>query len=356
MQGFNMGRYYPPDATNPPTFNSSSHPLGTRARKLPQGILTVRFELPFAVWCNTCKPSAIIGQGVRFNAEKKKVGNYYSTPVWSFRMKHSACGGWWEIRTDPAKSEYVVCEGARRREYGGMDDEGGEGEGRFLTEEEREKRRGDAFAGFEGKVEEKGVERELKERVEELYDISEVWRDPYDVNAKLRGEFRKKRKVWRKEDRHKEGMQEKFSLGLDIADETEGDRTRAALVEFGAAGGDAGTWKPLFSDSTNTETAVEPVQKTKKLKAEAKAEESRLGLQKRLITNTKAAVDPFLLKDGGGRAKERVNLGIVKRKREGIEGAGASAIPPVASTAKADKEGTRKKPDIMAALVGYDSD
>ncbi|KAF7565926.1 DUF572 domain-containing protein [Pyrenophora tritici-repentis] len=285
MQGFNMGRYYPPDATNPPTFNSSSHPLGTRARKLPQGILTVRFELPFAVWCNTCKPSAIIGQG-----------------------------------------------------------------------EEREKRRGDAFAGFEGKVEEKGVERELKERVEELYDISEVWRDPYDVNAKLRGEFRKKRKVWRKEDRHKEGMQEKFSLGLDIADETEGDRTRAALVEFGAAGGDAGTWKPLFSDSTNTETAVEPVQKTKKLKAEAKAEESRLGLQKRLITNTKAAVDPFLLKDGGGRAKERVNLGIVKRKREGIEGAGASAIPPVASTAKADKEGTRKKPDIMAALVGYDSD
>ncbi|EDU49724.1 hypothetical protein PTRG_06804 [Pyrenophora tritici-repentis Pt-1C-BFP] len=273
MQGFNMGRYYPPDATNPPTFNSSSHPLGTRARKLPQGILTVRFELPFAVWCNTCKPSAIIGQG--------------------------------HARVEFPDETFGV--------RGVVGDTYGSGEER-------------------------------------------VWRDPYDVNAKLRGEFRKKRKVWRKEDRHKEGMQEKFSLGLDIADETEGDRTRAALVEFGAAGGDAGTWKPLFSDSTNTETAVEPVQKTKKLKAEAKAEESRLGLQKRLITNTKAAVDPFLLKDGGGRAKERVNLGIVKRKREGIEGAGASAIPPVASTAKADKEGTRKKPDIMAALVGYDSD
>ena len=28
----------------------------------------MRFELPFAVWCQHCKPEAIVGQGVRFNA------------------------------------------------------------------------------------------------------------------------------------------------------------------------------------------------------------------------------------------------------------------------------------------------
>ncbi|EFQ87244.1 hypothetical protein P3342_012485 [Pyrenophora teres f. teres] len=363
MQGFNMGRYYPPDASNPPTFNTTSHPLGARARKLTQGILTVRFELPFAVWCNTCKPPAIIGQGVRFNAEKKKVGNYYSTPIWSFRMKHSACGGWWEIRTDPQKSEYVVFEGARRREYG-RGDEGEEGEGgemKFLTEEEREKRREDAFAGFEGKVEEKGVERGLKERVEELYDKSEVWRDPYDVNAKLRGEFRKNRKVWKKEERVKEGMQEKFSLGLDIVDETEGDRARAALVEFGgdASGNtehEAPSWKPLFEDTKTPDTAtkaLEPAAKTKKLKAEAKAEESRLGLQQTLITNTKAAVDPFLLKDGGG-ARKRVNLGILKRKREAATQDAGPLVTP--SVAKTEDEGSKKKMALMKALVAYDSD
>ena len=75
MQGFNMGRYYPPpedDAS--PSFNKS-HPLGQRARKRrSEGILTVRFEMPFAIWCCTCPKPTIIGLGVRFNAEKKKVG------------------------------------------------------------------------------------------------------------------------------------------------------------------------------------------------------------------------------------------------------------------------------------------
>lgn len=45
-----------------------------------------------------------IGQGVRYNAEKKQVGNYYSTPVWSFRCKCHLCQSWFEIRTDPQVS------------------------------------------------------------------------------------------------------------------------------------------------------------------------------------------------------------------------------------------------------------
>ncbi|RHZ47689.1 uncharacterized protein CDV56_100019, partial [Aspergillus thermomutatus] len=108
MQGFNMGRYVPPDQEGLTTGNklAGKHPLGARARHLrTSGALVVRFEMPFAVWCTTCKPhETLIGQGVRFNAEKKKVGNYYSTPIYSFRMKHGACGGWIEIRTDPANT------------------------------------------------------------------------------------------------------------------------------------------------------------------------------------------------------------------------------------------------------------
>lgn len=53
MQGFNMGRYYPPDFD--PTKGGlnkqqGKHPLGDRARKVDQGILIVRFELPFNIW------------------------------------------------------------------------------------------------------------------------------------------------------------------------------------------------------------------------------------------------------------------------------------------------------------------
>ena len=69
MQGFNMGRYYPPtyDPAKNPTLNSitGSHALGKRARKLGDGILIVRFELPFNVWCGGCEQH--IGQGVRYS-------------------------------------------------------------------------------------------------------------------------------------------------------------------------------------------------------------------------------------------------------------------------------------------------
>jgi coiled-coil domain-containing protein 130 len=75
------------------------HALGDRARKLGEGILIARFELPFNIWCGGC--NAHIGQGVRYNAEKKRVGNYYSTPIYSFRCKCHLCSHWFEIHTDP---------------------------------------------------------------------------------------------------------------------------------------------------------------------------------------------------------------------------------------------------------------
>ena len=43
--------------------------------------------------------------GVRYNAEKKKIGNYYSTPIYSFRCKCHLCDGWFEIQTDPKVRE-----------------------------------------------------------------------------------------------------------------------------------------------------------------------------------------------------------------------------------------------------------
>ena len=39
--------------------------------------------------------------GVRYNAEKKKVGNYYTTPIYKFRMKCHLCDNYIEIETDP---------------------------------------------------------------------------------------------------------------------------------------------------------------------------------------------------------------------------------------------------------------
>jgi coiled-coil domain-containing protein 130 len=47
------------------------HPLRARAKRLDEGILVIRFELPFNMWCDGCKK--MIGFGTRFNAEKSKV-------------------------------------------------------------------------------------------------------------------------------------------------------------------------------------------------------------------------------------------------------------------------------------------
>lgn len=134
-----LGRYYPPDydpsqgslnkvrgenrtvITSPrhfwPSCFPGKHALGDRARKIDQGILIVRFELPFNIWwyvhrtrLSLTQPNSFpfsdgcnnhIGMGVRYNAEKKKIGNYYSTPIFSFRCKCHLCDNWFEIQTDP---------------------------------------------------------------------------------------------------------------------------------------------------------------------------------------------------------------------------------------------------------------
>lgn len=99
-----------------PQFNNSHGALGDRARKLDQGILIIRFEMPFNVWCSGC--NHLIGKGVRFNAEKRQVGQYHSTRVWAFTMRAPCCQQQIVVHTDPKHGEYVVVSGARRCEGG----------------------------------------------------------------------------------------------------------------------------------------------------------------------------------------------------------------------------------------------
>lgn len=72
----------------------------------------IRFEMPFNVWCTGC--GHLIGKGVRFNAEKKQVGMYHTTRVWSFSMRAPCCQQRIEVHTDPKNAEYQLVTGARR--------------------------------------------------------------------------------------------------------------------------------------------------------------------------------------------------------------------------------------------------
>jgi Saf4/Yju2 protein len=88
------------------------HRFGDRARKLDQGILIIRFEMPFNVWCDGC--GDLIGKGVRFNAEKKQAGTYMSSKRWAFTMRHH-CGCRITVVTDPKNHDMVVESGAKRK-------------------------------------------------------------------------------------------------------------------------------------------------------------------------------------------------------------------------------------------------
>ncbi|VDL78535.1 unnamed protein product [Nippostrongylus brasiliensis] len=95
--------YYPPDFDykKHKSLNKyhGTHALRERAKKISQGILVIRFEMPFNIWCLGCNNH--VGMGVRYNAEKKKIGMYYTTPLYEFRMKCHLCDNYYVIRTDP---------------------------------------------------------------------------------------------------------------------------------------------------------------------------------------------------------------------------------------------------------------
>lgn len=341
-----MGRYVPPDLEGVVSFNRASgkgHALGSRASKLStEGILTVRFECPFAIWCTNCNPEQIIGQGVRFNAEKKKVGAYYSTPIWRFRFKHTLCGGWIEVRTDPKNAEYVVTEGGRRREYGGdMDEEGAEV--RFdgvkpASEEEKQRlERDGAFVSMEKKMADKTLADAQTRRLDELFQASERdWADPYEMSKKLRADFRVGRRQRQNDERTGEALKDKFGLEVEMLAELPEDGDRVKYIDFGHRDEASSSSKPMFV--TVRETLPSRSKPTLKL-------DQKDILQEQLRTNTRVATDPFLSGESPWQPR-------IKRKRDEVD-----AHEQRETRDNEDKEEQRKIPKVGGmALVGYDSD
>lgn len=160
-------KYYPPDwDPSKGSINTfvGQHPLRARAKKLDQGILVIRFELPFNAWCLSCDNH--IGMGVRYNAEKKRIGNYLSSPIFSFSMKCHLCSGKIEIHTDPQNAEYKIIEGLRKREESFSAKDAGTIE--FEDPKERERMEQDPFYKLEHGVVDQKKAQEIVPRLTQL--------------------------------------------------------------------------------------------------------------------------------------------------------------------------------------------
>jgi len=215
MQGFN--KYYPPDYDpSQGSLNTvrGKHALGDRARKLDQGILITRFELPFNIWCGTCNNH--IGMGVRYNAEKKKIGAYFSTPIFSFRCKCHLCDGWFEIQTDPKNTRYVVTSGARQKD----EDWDPEANGGFtIYDTDKVFNDSDPLANLEKTTNAKRHMDDVQiPRIESLQNVSEHYNsDPYSLSSKARRKFRKEKKIELKKQQSDDLLKGRYGLPTSLS-------------------------------------------------------------------------------------------------------------------------------------------
>lgn len=227
-----VNKYYPPDF-NPKKHGSlnryhNSHPLRERARKLSQGILIIRFEMPYNIWCDGCKNH--IGMGVRYNAEKKKVGNYYTTPIYRFRMKCHLCVNYIEMQTDPANCDYVIVSGAQRKEERW---DMADNEQVLPTEHEtKQKLETDAMFRLEHGEADRGALRKALPTLSHIQEAQSAWKDDFALNSTLRRRFREKKKALQEEEQRDQALQAKASLAIPLVPETEADRRLAALLRF----------------------------------------------------------------------------------------------------------------------------
>lgn len=219
--------YYPPEWTpNQGSLNKfhGQHALRERARKIDQGILIIRFEMPFNIWCGGC--NSMIAKGVRFNAEKKQVGNYYSTKIWNFTMKSACCKHEIVIQTDPKNTEYVIISGATRKteEFDIEDAETFE-----LPADEERGKLADPFYRLEHQEQDLKKKKEAEPVLVRLQKFSDARHsDDYALNKALRAQLRGQKKRVAEE----EASSRKMGLSMRILPASKEDSAAAAGVKF----------------------------------------------------------------------------------------------------------------------------
>nr|XP_021184383.2 coiled-coil domain-containing protein 130 homolog [Helicoverpa armigera] len=224
--------YYPPDY-DPKVGGLNkfmgTHALRERARKLHMGILIIRFEMPYNIWCEGCNNH--IGMGVRYNAEKTKIGMYYTTPVYQFRMKCHLCDNHFEIKTDPGNLDYVIVSGARRQENRWDPTENGQIVPE--TKETQKKLFDDAMFRLEHKTGDEDAAKLDKPRLGRLVGRNEsVWKDDYEANCSLRRNFRKRRKELEEASVNDSLLLAKSSLDINLLPENDDDKNMASLLSL----------------------------------------------------------------------------------------------------------------------------
>jgi len=237
--------YYPPDFNPDKHKNLNNyhgvHALRERANKIDQGIIIIRFEMPYNIWCGSnaedpdpnikgCRKH--IGMGVRYNAEKTKLGMYYTTPIYQFKMTCHLCMNPIIIKTDPGNMDYVITSGARRVEQRWDPT----GNGQVVPDDKRVGRKlaDDAMFKLEHVTGDKGKQTDSAPRIAQMYKIADRVKDDYLANRMLRDQFRTAKKERAEAAATAEKLRVKAGVDIDIVAERETDIRMARLLSLQA--------------------------------------------------------------------------------------------------------------------------
>jgi len=292
-------QYYPPD--HDPTKGSlnaqqGTHALRARAARLKsEGVLVVRFEMPFPVWCGGCghlmgkgegereregvervveRPALRrrsrplpVPPGVRFNADKSAAGKYHTTPVWRFAMVTPCCQHRVVIRTDPQSSDFVVESGGRRKTVrdAGMDPDADTGERTVLPDRRAAAAaRADPFSALELAAADAARAAASREAVDAAVASSAKYGDDWAANRAARAGVRPARRA--ADAARARGEAIGLPASIVLAPETSADRMLAAAVvstrdrsaAARRAGRAAATVAPLFGGGIAKTTTTLP--------------------------------------------------------------------------------------------------
>lgn len=153
--------------------------------------------------------------GVRYNAEKKKIGNYYSTPIYSFRCKCHLCSGWFEIQTDPKNTRYVVTSGARQKD----EDWNPEDNGGFAIHDTEDKEKPvDPLVALEKSTESQDYLMKVQApRLQEIQDMSDRHNeDPYAASVRARKKLREEKKVEKAKEAVDKAIKSRYGLPTEL--------------------------------------------------------------------------------------------------------------------------------------------
>ena len=226
-----VNKYYPPDFDPKKHGNLNAyhgtHALRERARKIDRGIIIIRFEMPFNVWCNSCNNH--VGMGVRYNAEKTKTGNYFSTTIYRFKMKCHLCDNYYEIQTDPKNLDYEIISGCRRQ-----DKRWDPTKNEQVVPETREtsnKLAADPMFKLDHEAADLAKFLADKPRLEGIQKINHRMRDDFACNQLLRKGFRVKRKELKLNAESDKKLLKKSCLAIKLLPESEKDVRMAKLLK-----------------------------------------------------------------------------------------------------------------------------